>query len=465
MVSQPKTGQSASLVQVQLPSTQSRRQTPAAGVVTPSLPGHCETAMSQYWLTEPTGAQSASDQQLAPLEPELPLEPVLPMEPELLPVLTLVDVEPVPDVDVVPPAAVVADVPVELDPPSPGLVKQPVNPAKASEARTRARVGMAHPSASAMPRAIGPRHWDASTRGPQESGSGEGFSKGGQAVGRPAARFLCRTTLGYSRMPMYPVLFYVGSHPVTSYGTAFGIGTLLLIVILRHLARVYALPASKLYDLAFWAIMAAFSGARLLFVIVNRTYFAAHPWQVFAISDGGLDFLGAPLFGAPVVCLYARWQKLPIAASLDILLASLSGVHVIGRLGCFFAGCCHGRATDMPWGVRFTSGAVDPALRGVPVHPTQLYEAFCELVLFTVLIRLAPRRRFDGQLALTYALSYSVIRFVIEFFRGDPVRGFVFGVLSTSQFLSLLIFACAATALAIILRRSPSTPVAALPSP
>ncbi|MBS2026601.1 MAG: prolipoprotein diacylglyceryl transferase [Deltaproteobacteria bacterium] len=269
---------------------------------------------------------------------------------------------------------------------------------------------------------------------------------------------------------MYPVLFHIGSHPVTSYGLAMGIGALMLIPILRHLAPIYGQPASALYDLAFWAIAGAVTGARLLFVIVNRTYFSAHPMEVFALSDGGLDFLGAPLLGGLVAVVYSRWRKLPVVASLDILLACLSGVHIIGRLGCFFAGCCHGRATDLPWGVRFTSGAVDPALRGVPVHPTQLYEAFCELVLFTFLLRLAPKRRFDGQLALTYALAYSVIRFVIEFFRGDPVRGFVFGVLSTSQFLSLLIFAAAATALVLTLRRAPATPVAisnvgTLPSP
>ena len=269
---------------------------------------------------------------------------------------------------------------------------------------------------------------------------------------------------------MFPVLFYVGSHPVTSYGLAFGIGAVLLIPILRHLGRIYGLPAAALYDLGFWAIVGAVTGARLLFVIVNHTYFSAHPVQVFSLSDGGLDFLGAPLLGGVVAFFYARFRKLPIAASLDILLASLSGVHVIGRLGCFFAGCCHGRATDLPWGVRFTSGAVAPNLRGVPVHPTQLYEAFCELVLFSVLVRLAPRRRFDGQLALTYALSYACIRFVIEFFRGDPVRGFVLGWLSTSQFLSLLIFTGAASGLAWMLRRASSTPVAlpeagTLPSP
>ncbi|HLE62377.1 MAG TPA: prolipoprotein diacylglyceryl transferase, partial [Pyrinomonadaceae bacterium] len=117
--------------------------------------------------------------------------------------------------------------------------------------------------------------------------------------------------------------------------------------------------------------------------------------------------------------------------------------NFFGRQGCFAAGCCWGKPTDLPWGVKF--GQLGHEITGVPtdvfLHPTQLYESFSMLIVFFFLLWLHRRRRFSGQVILAYALLYSVIRFAIEFVRADP-RGDVFGLtsltgLSTSQMISL----------------------------
>jgi phosphatidylglycerol:prolipoprotein diacylglycerol transferase len=251
---------------------------------------------------------------------------------------------------------------------------------------------------------------------------------------------------------MHPLLFTLSGHPVTSYSVMCALAVVVAALTVRYLARVYRLDEGPLHDLTFWGLVSGVVGARLLFVLVNWRTFAAAPSHIFQVSDGGFDFLGGPMLGLPVAFAIGRRRGLPWAASLDILFTSLAGAQVLGRLGCFLAGCCHGRPTDVAWGVRLHTDLVPPELRDVPLHPTQLYESGYMLLLYGGLLALAPRRRFDGQLVLTYFFAYPVGRFVIEFFRGDPVRGFFFGgLLSTSQVLSLVLVAGASAAL--VLRR------------
>jgi len=127
---------------------------------------------------------------------------------------------------------------------------------------------------------------------------------------------------------------------------------------------------------------------------------------------------------------------------------------MFGRFGCFSAGCCYGKPTDMPWGVKFNnSDLVDSALRGIPLHPTQLYEAGSLFILLMGLLWVFRRRVFDGQVSLVYFMAYPLIRSLIEIYRGDTVRGFIVdGVLSTSQFISILLFLGALIALRMRLK-------------
>ena len=129
-------------------------------------------------------------------------------------------------------------------------------------------------------------------------------------------------------------------------------------------------------------------------------------------------------------------------------------------MGCFAAGCCYGKPTDLPWGVTFTN-SYSGSLVGVPLeialHPTQLYSALGNLLLFTGLIWFYRRKRFDGQVFWLYALSYGVFRFIVEFWRGDP-RGTVFGgALSTSQFVALIMITVALGMLARLRSAVPAT--------
>jgi phosphatidylglycerol:prolipoprotein diacylglycerol transferase len=134
--------------------------------------------------------------------------------------------------------------------------------------------------------------------------------------------------------------------------------------------------------------------------------------------------------------------------TMDCAFPGLVTAHMFGRVGCLTAGCCYGKPTGSSWGIKLYSDLVDPSLRGIPLHPTQIYEATSLFLLLMGLLWLERRKSFDGQVALTYLMAYSVIRSIIEVFRGDLIRGFVIGDwLSTSQFISALVFVAAMIAL------------------
>jgi phosphatidylglycerol:prolipoprotein diacylglycerol transferase len=169
------------------------------------------------------------------------------------------------------------------------------------------------------------------------------------------------------------------------------------------------------------------------------------PISMFKVWEGGLVFLGGPLLVVPFVIWYVKKYSLPIWKTIDTLTPGLVIAHAFGRLGCLSAGCCYGKPTGSSFGIRLYSDLVEKHYHGIPLHPTQLYESMSLLILFLGLLYLSKRKVFEGQVTLTYFLAYPVIRSIIEVFRGDIIRGFVIDdVLSTSQFISSLVFVAAA---------------------
>ena len=144
----------------------------------------------------------------------------------------------------------------------------------------------------------------------------------------------------------------------------------------------------------------------------------------------------------------------------DVFAPGIALGHVIGRLGCLFAGCCFGRATDVPWAITFRSeyaaqNAGTPLNR--PLHPTQLYEAGAELLILLILLATERKGRpFPGRTFWGYILLYGISRFIIEFYRGDT-RGTVW-MFSTSQFVSIIIVPLAIVMLIVLGRRAGPAP-------
>ena len=251
---------------------------------------------------------------------------------------------------------------------------------------------------------------------------------------------------------MHPVLFTfpLGRSEVSlhSYGLLIAAGLAIGIAVAHREGRRRGLDGGRSLDLAFWLTVSGLCGSRLAYGLVNaRDFFHAcvdggGPWwqdctRVFRVWEGGLVFYGGVAVAAPVAFIFAKRQGWSFGEVGDLFAPALAIGHAFGRLGCFAAGCCFGKQTVSGWGVAFPRGSVAfdvleaagaiPAGAGEtpPLHPTQLYEAAGELAIFVALCALRPRlRRRPGLLLIVYLGLYAVLRFVVEIYRGDVLRGF-----------------------------------------
>ena len=193
---------------------------------------------------------------------------------------------------------------------------------------------------------------------------------------------------------------------------------------------------------------------------VNFSYFRSNPREILVLARSGGVFYGG-LIGATLVAFwYIRRHQLPLWTTCDMFAPGIALGHVVGRLGCLMAGCCYGIPTTKPWGITFTdpfAAANVGTPLGVPLHPTQLYEAAAELLILGILLVTERKGRpYPGRTFWLYMLLYAITRFIIEFYRGDE-RGAV-GMFSTSQFISILL-APLAVGMLIYLSRRAEAPV------
>ncbi len=249
---------------------------------------------------------------------------------------------------------------------------------------------------------------------------------------------------------MLPTLLELGPIVIHTYGFLVAVGFILGVRLTQRLGRARGVNPDQLADVCFWSLIIGLSGGRLLFVLTNWDYFSGDPLAIFRIWEGGLVFYGGAISAIIYCSVYFTVKKLNIWRSLDALMPGVVVAHLFGRLGCFSSGCCYGRPTESFLGVRFNSPVVEESLRGMRLHPTQLYEAFALGLILLVLLRLHRLKLFDGLVTLAYFMLYAVARFLVEYLRGDSERGYwVEGVLSTSQGIALIAFALAALILAL----------------
>jgi phosphatidylglycerol---prolipoprotein diacylglyceryl transferase len=226
---------------------------------------------------------------------------------------------------------------------------------------------------------------------------------------------------------MHPVLFQFGSVTIYTYGVLVATGVLLGLWYARRQAPRAGLDPEKTWNLGIYAVLVALLLAKVWLVFSSGGYYLAHPRDIFSLAtfQSGGTFYGGMLGAILTMVVYSLVQKMPIVSVLDTFTAALPLGHAIGRLGCFAAGCCYGKPTALPWGVRFTNPTA-AQIAGTPLdvhlHPTQLYEAAAESMNFAILVWVGARQRFKGQVLGTYCLLYGAERGVIEFFRGDPGR-------------------------------------------
>jgi phosphatidylglycerol---prolipoprotein diacylglyceryl transferase len=259
---------------------------------------------------------------------------------------------------------------------------------------------------------------------------------------------------------MHPILFEIGGFPIYTYGLLLAAAYLLGLQFALVRARAVGLNPNRVMDLGIWIIISALVGAKLLLVIVDFDTFRRDPSEVFTLLRSGGVFYGGLIAAVIVALWYLRHHRMPTWTVTDVFAPGIALGHVVGRMGCFFAGCCYGRPSDAPWAITFTNPYAAENV-GTPLnqalHPTQLYEAGAELLILILLLATERKGRpFPGRTFWGYMLVYGISRFIIEIYRGDP-RGMV-GVFSTSQFVSVVIVPLAIVMLIVLSRRAGPSP-------
>jgi phosphatidylglycerol:prolipoprotein diacylglycerol transferase len=239
---------------------------------------------------------------------------------------------------------------------------------------------------------------------------------------------------------MSPILFQFGRFHIYAYGffivAGFAAATVLGVLKIRK--SDIKISFENGVDLFFYTILSAFLGSRILYVLLHFDVFRRDPLQIFKLWEGGLVFYGGLVAAAAVAFWVMKRHRLPVWKLADLISPLIALGLSFGRMGCFLAGCCYGKETSLPWAVIF-SNPDSLARLNVPLHPTQLYDAANGLALFFFLSWMEKRKTFDGQIFWLFLALYSITRFIIEIFRGDP-RGGVFGdLLSTSQAIGILL--------------------------
>ncbi len=278
---------------------------------------------------------------------------------------------------------------------------------------------------------------------------------------------------------MHPILFRIGDFYLATYGLMIALGLSLGILVALNRAKRVQVPVPAVLDLVFYSVIGGVVGGRLLHIIVYFDEFLNAPLEV-GFSRAGFVFLGSVIGAVAVAAYIIRRERLDFWKVMDVLITALPLGHVFGRIGCFLAGCCYGRVLDPegPFGflgVRFPKGIEiagdviggqawdehvergllpETADFSLPVIPTQLIESGANLVIFAVLLFLWSRRKFHGQIFLSYLILYGVERFLVEFLRGDTGRGFI-GFLSTSQVITLGAIVFAVVFWSTLKRRKP----------
>lgn len=240
---------------------------------------------------------------------------------------------------------------------------------------------------------------------------------------------------------MLPELFSIGPVTIYSYGLMIAIGVLAAIGLGEHLAKKTGLAEDGfMTSLGVYSVIGGFLGAKILYWITILPELMRDPSHFLDLANGFVVY-GGLIGGILTAWIYCRWKKTDFLKAFDLAVPLIALAQGFGRIGCFLAGCCYGEETHSVFGVVFHNSPYAPS--DVRLIPTQLISSGLDFLNFLFLYLLFRRQsRKDtaeqkkGTVGCMYIITYSVGRFILEFFRGDLERGAV-GVLSTSQFISV----------------------------
>ncbi len=236
-------------------------------------------------------------------------------------------------------------------------------------------------------------------------------------------------------MPSYFLLF---GRVIPIYGICFFGGIIIAAAVGLPLSKLRKIDAFDFVCSAVYCMIGAIVGSKLLFLVVSCKEIIEMQIPILAAIKGGFVFYGGLIGGFFGLCIYGKQFHISLRPYFSLYATVLPLGHSIGRIGCFFGGCCYGVPYDGPCNVVYTETVGNTPLK-VPLLPIQLIESACLLILFVGLLALYFHPIGRRYVWAVYGIGYSVIRFCLEFFRGDRERGVYLGI-STSQWISLAMF-------------------------
>lgn len=256
---------------------------------------------------------------------------------------------------------------------------------------------------------------------------------------------------------MFPTFEFLGK-TIGMYGVMIVIGAGMCLLVCNSLRKKYNIKFDDLILVMVAIGIGAAIGGHIVYGITNfkviietfvhiKDLWAKNFFQLLGYAFGGMVFYGGFLGAIAAILIYTKHSKvLKRDEILDIFAVGVPLFHTFGRIGCFLGGCCYG--VESKFGFTVHDNKLNPSINGVNRLPLQLIESFCNLLIFFVLLYLFKRCIMEKRLIFIYMLIYAPVRFVLEFWRGDTYRGFLFG-LSTSQWISLLLVILAITMLIV----------------
>lgn len=228
---------------------------------------------------------------------------------------------------------------------------------------------------------------------------------------------------------MHRIFFQIGNFPIYTYAVFVVLGFTAGLLAAAWLAKKEKISADTIIELALFILIGGILGARLVYVLVELPEYLSDPLDILNLRKGGLSWHGALLGGLLGAYLFAKSRKLSLKKICDILSAPAVIGLAVGRIGCLLNGCCYGRISAVKW-------AVDLSAAGIigKRHPAQIYEMIFDLIVFLLILFWLPRKKFDGEVFLGMLSLYSAARFVVEFFREEPVLWFG---LTLAQYVSI----------------------------
>src|SRR5580700_2345776 len=240
---------------------------------------------------------------------------------------------------------------------------------------------------------------------------------------------------------MFPRLVQIGNFSLPTYGALVAIAFLVALWLTSRFAKERGVSSEKVVNLGVYCALTGMLGAKILMIALDPEY-RLHPGEIFTretLQSAGI-FYGGFIAALAFAYFYMRRQHLPVLSTADLFAPGVAIGHGIGRLGCFSAGCCWGKPTNLPWAVTFTSKDTTTGVPlGVPLHPTQLYEALAEAMICLILIRQLKRGHQDGRVIGLYLLLYGMVRFAVEFLREHDGSNPLGGPFVLEQWISLAV--------------------------